>query len=227
MRRETSPPVGSFGLTRPEELAARLRLVVITDRGLAHGRPVMEVVEAALRGGCRAVQLRDKNAPARELLVQARALLQVTRDHGALLFINDRADVALAAGADGVHLGPDDIPVAAVREWVGDRLLIGYSTDDPDRARRARADGADYIGCGAVFGTRTKDVGGEAIGPERLDALARSVEIPVVGIGGITVANVGEVAATAAAGAAVVGSVMGAPDPEAVVRALLGLLERG
>jgi thiamine-phosphate pyrophosphorylase len=203
------------------ELAERLRLLVLTDRRLAAPRDVMTVVEAALRAGCRAVQLRDKGASARELLQSARALRTLARKHGALLFVNDRVDVALAAGADGVHLGPSDLPVGAVRAWVGDRLLVGFSTDDPERARQAVAEGADYLGCGAVFGTRTKDVGDEAIGTDRLDQVARAVPVPVLGIGGITPGNVAEVAATAAAGAAVVGSVMSAPDPEAAVRSLL------
>lgn len=203
------------------ELAERLRLLVLTDRRLAAPRDVMTVVEAALRAGCRAVQLRDKGASARELLQFARALRTLARKHGALLFVNDRVDVALAAGADGVHLGPSDLPVGAVRAWVGDRLLVGFSTDDPERARQAVAEGADYLGCGAVFGTRTKDVGDEAIGTGRLDQVARAVPVPVLGIGGITPGNVAEVAATAAAGAAVVGSVMSAPDPEVAVRSLL------
>ncbi|HSH45058.1 MAG TPA: thiamine phosphate synthase, partial [Longimicrobiales bacterium] len=160
------------------------------------------------------------------------------------LFINDRLDVALAADADGVHLGPDDLPVRAAREAVdrargqqvgtrratpgqhgraARRFLIGYSTDDPDTARQAAADGADYIGCGAVFGTTSKaEVGDERIGPQRLARVAAAVDIPVVGIGGITPANVPEVAATGAAGAAVIGAVMKAPDVEDAVRRLLG-----
>ena len=211
-------PPGRIGA---EELADHLRLLVLTDRRLAAPRDVMEVVEAALRGGCRAVQLRDKGASARELLRSARTLRSLTRAHGALLFVNDRVDVALAAGADGVHLGPGDLPVGAVRAWVGDRLMVGFSADDPERARHAVSEGADYLGCGAVFGSRTKDVGDEAIGTCRLDQVARAVPVPVVGIGGITPENVASVAATAAAGTAVVGSVMSAPDPEAAARSLL------
>lgn len=212
---------GRVSLPRGGALARLLRLVVVTDRGLAAPRPVAQVVEEALAAGCRAVQLRDKQASARELLEQARALVSLTRAHGALLFVNDRVDVALAAGADGVHLGPSDLPVASVRQWVGSRLLVGYSTDNPNEAGEAERLGADYVGCGAVFGTRTKDVGNEAIGPARLDQVAAAVSIPVVGIGGVTPENVGLVAATRAAGAAVVGAVMAAPDSAVATRLLL------
>jgi thiamine-phosphate pyrophosphorylase len=201
-----------------------LRLIVITDRGLAAPRDVLTIVQAALDAGAPAIQLRDKSATAADLLRQARTLLPRTRAAGALLFINDRLDVALAAGADGVHLGPDDLPVTAARRTAPPGFLVGCSTDDPDVARRAEADGADYIGCGAVFGTRTKtEVGTERIGVQRLDEVAAAVTIPVVGIGGITTGNVAGVAASRAAGAAVVSAVMGAADPAAAVTALLGL----
>jgi len=204
-----------------------LRLIVITDAKLAAPRTVSEVVTAALEAGAPAIQLRDKDANARELLAQAEALLPVVREHGALLFINDRMDVALLAGADGVHLGPDDLPVAAARRIAPPGFLIGHSTDDPRTAQLAERDGADYIGCGAVFGTSTKkDVGDERIGTARLDRVARAVRIPVVGIGGITLENVGAVGATAARGVAVAGAVMAAPDPGGAARDLLDGFER-
>jgi len=210
--------MSSPGVTRtPPDL----RLIVITDVALAAPHTVRDVVAAALDAGAPAIQLRDKDAPASTLLEEARELLTLVRRYGALLFINDRVDVALAAGADGVHLGPDDLPVSAARRIAPD-LLIGYSTDNPERAREAERDGADYIGCGAVFGTSTKDVGEEAIGIGRLNQVADAVAIPVVGIGGITTSNAGEVAASRAAGAAVVGAVMVAPDPAHAVRELLG-----
>jgi thiamine-phosphate pyrophosphorylase len=203
-----------------------LRLIVITDTALAAPRSVRDVVAAALDAGAPAIQLRDKHSDASTLLEEARELLTLVRRYGALLFINDRVDVALAAGADGVHIGPDDLPVAAARR-TAPHLLIGYSTDDPDIARRAQQEGADYIGCGAVFGTRTKDVGTEAIGIGRLDQVADAVTIPVVGIGGITTENIGELAGSRAAGAAVVGAVMAAPDPAEAVRTLLLPFRRG
>ena len=141
--------------------AEALRLIVITDRELAAPRRVVDVVSAALTAGARAVQLRDKRASAAELLESARELRALTWQGDALLIVNDRLDVALAADADGVHLGPDDLPVAAVRRCVPAHFLVGFSTDDPDRARRAEADGADYLGCGAVYATGSKADGGE------------------------------------------------------------------
>lgn len=197
-----------------------LRLIVVTDTALAAPRSVRDVVADALDAGAPAIQLRDKNADASTILAEARELLTLVRRYGALLFINDRIDVALAAGADGVHLGPDDIPIEAARR-IAPGLLIGYSTDDPEEARRAQDAGADYIGCGAVFGTRTKDVGGEAIGIDRLNEVAEAVSIPVVGIGGVTVENVHEIGRSKAAGAAVVGAVMAAEDPAGAVRSML------
>ena len=138
-----------------------------------------------------------------------------------MLIINDRVDVALAAGADGAHLGPSDLSIAAARRAVPADFLLGFSTDDPERARTAVAEGADYIGCGAVFGTTSKDVGGEAIGVGRLDEVARAIDAPTIGIGGIDETNVAAVATTHAAGVAVVSSVMAAADPGAVAAQLI------
>jgi thiamine-phosphate pyrophosphorylase len=198
-----------------------LRLIVITDAAMARPRTIFDIVRTAVTAGAPAVQLRDKQATARELFSQATELRAITSAHNALLFINDRLDVALAAGADGVHLGPDDMPVDAARRASPPGFLIGTSTDDPEYARAAQDAGADYIGCGAVFGTTSKDVGGERIGTDRLRSVVNAVQIPVVGIGGINSANVSLVAETGAAGAAVIGAVMTAGDAAAAVRALL------
>lgn len=182
----------------------------------------MDVVRGAVSGGATAVQLRDKSASARELAAAGRQILEVTRPAGALFFINDRTDIALAVGADGVHLGPEDLPVSVARSIGGPTLLIGASTDDPVRARALVEEGADYIGCGTVYVTTTKPDAGSAIGLSRLDEVARAVSVPVVGIGGIGVAGSGEVRAkTQAAGVAVVGAVMTADDPARVTGELL------
>ena len=203
-------------------LRDRLRLIVITDADIAKPRTVLDVVQAAVSVGAPSIQIRDKTAPARELAATGRALLPITRAAGALLFINDRVDVALAIGADGVHVGPDDIPVSAIRPIVPKGFLIGTSTDDPEEAHRLVSEGADYLGCGTVYRTTTKSDAGEAIGIDRLKQVILAVDVPVVGIGGVTVVRSREIAdETGAAGVAVIRAVMGAPDPSEAVRGLL------
>lgn len=204
------------------ELAEALRVIVITDAGFAAPRTVEEVVEEALAAGARTIQLRDKSASALALFHQARRLLCLTRRWDALLFVNDRFDVALAAGADGVHVGPHDLPVAEVRSVAPAGFLIGHSASDPDLARQSEADGADYIGCGPVFPTDTKKDAGEVTGVEGLASVASSVAIPVVGIGGIGPKEALAIARSSeAAGVAVVSAVMAAADPGAALREIL------
>lgn len=232
-----------------DELARRLRLVVITDEGLARPRSLDDLVAAAVEAGASAVQLRMKGASAREMFEVGQRILPVVRGGGALFFVNDRVDVALALDADGVHVGPNDMPVAAARRAVSAArqspaqagakgataspgtggagsnvarpFLIGASSDDPVVAATLVADGADYIGCGTVFPTTTKADAGEAIGLEGLQRVVDAVEVPVVGIGGIDAAGAARIAAeTGAAGVAVVGAVMGADDVRRAVRAL-------
>lgn len=198
-----------------------LRILVITDAGLAAPRGVTEVVGAALAGGARSVQLRNKGDPPRALVELGRELRALTRAHGALLFVNDRVDLALAVEADGVHVGPHDLPVAAVRSITPAGFLVGRSADDPEVARLAVAEGADYVGCGTVYATTTKADAGDVIGLEGLAAVVRAVPVPVVAIGGITVERAREIVPTGAAGVAVVGAVMSAPDPAEAVRRLL------
>ncbi|HSJ32534.1 MAG TPA: thiamine phosphate synthase [Longimicrobiales bacterium] len=204
-----------------------LRLIVITDRTLAGERSVVDIVRAALAAGAPAIQVRDKDATARELAELTRKLLPLAKAADALLFVNDRLDVALATGADGVHLGPDDIPLSAARRIAPAPFIIGCSTDDPVRARELERDGASYIGCGAVFGTVTKDTGGERIGIDRLNEVARAVSIPVVAIGGVSPDTIDQVVGSEASGAAVVGAVMAASDPAAVTLRLLEGWGRG
>lgn len=202
-------------------LREALRVLVITDGGLAGARGVVRVVDEALEAGARAVQLRNKGEDARRLIEVGRELRRRTRAHRALLFVNDRLDVALALEADGVHLGPDDLPVGVARSAAPPGFLIGRSADDPGVARRAVQDGADYIGCGTVYATSTKTDAGDVIGVAGLVRVVKAVAVPVVGIGGITTSRAPEVATTGAAGVAVVGAVMAAPDPAEATRRLL------
>ncbi len=203
------------------ELARRLRLIVITDRGLASPRDLRDVTGEALRAGAPAVQLREKHLPPRDLFPLARRLCTDAHAHDALFFVNDRLDLALAVGADGVHLGPDDLPVTAARRIAPPGFLIGRSAADAAQARKAIADGADYLGCGSVYTTRTKAGAGEAIGPSRLAEVVRAADAPVIGIGGITIRRATDVLATGATGCAVVSAVMAARDPARAVRAFL------
>ena len=205
-------------------LAARLRLMVLTHPHPACGRDLTHVVAECCDAGATAIELRDKDATAEELLALAEALLPVARARDALLIINDRMDVALAAGADGVHLGPDDLPVDAACRISPPGFLLGYSTDEPEEARRAAIAGADYLGVGAVYGTRSKPgLEGEAIGPDRVRAVLAAGGLPGVGIGGITAENACALARVGA-GVAVLAAVMGADRPGRAVRAILEAL---
>ena len=208
-------------MSRPEELRDLLRLLVITDGPLAAPRSVVDIVAQAVEAGARAVQLRNKGESARELIAVGRDLRVLTREHGALLLVNDRLDVALSLDADGVHLGPEDLPIAAARAIVPGAFFIGRSADDPEVAQRAVAEGASYIGCGTVYSTTTKGDAGDVIGLGGLERVARSVDVPVVAIGGITADRAVEIAGTSAAGVAVVGAVMAAPAPGEAVRSLM------
>ena len=203
------------------QLGRRLRLVVITDERLAEPLGLEHVLSQALEAGAPAIQLRAKDATAREVTAMARRLLPMVRSAGALFFVNDRLDVALATGADGVHLGPDDLPVEEVRSAVPRDFIVGYSTDDPEEAARAEADGADYLGAGTVYPTTNKSDPGAVIGLSGLQRVVEAVSIPVVGIGGITPERAADVAGVGARGIAVIGAVMGAPDPGEAVRGLL------
>lgn len=202
-------------------LAERLKLIIITDRSLAGRRGYLPAVRGALQAGATCVELRDKRATSRELLEMAVILRPLVDEFSALFLVNDRFDIALAAGAHGVHLGEDDPPVSEVRRVVPRNLLIGRSADTEADAQEAAAAGADYIGVGSVFGTATKpELRGEVIGTERLARVASAVSIPVVGIGGITRDNAGQVLKAGAVGVAVVSAVMGAADPLAAAKEL-------
>jgi thiamine-phosphate diphosphorylase len=202
------------------DLRERLRVMVITDPDCG-GRDLVDVVRAALRGGAPAIQLRIKHGAARDMVEMAHALLALTRPAGALLFVNDRVDVAVIAGADGAHIGQDDLPVGAARRVSPPGFLLGVSAESVELAVQAEAEGADYLGVGPVYATGSKADAGEPIGLGRIAEVAASVRIPVVGIGGIGIGNARSVVESGAAGVAVISAVMRADDPESAVRDLL------
>jgi thiamine-phosphate pyrophosphorylase len=198
----------------------RFDLYVITDLELARGRSHIEIARAALDGGADAIQLRDKSSTSLKLCRLAAEIHPMARKFGAVFVINDRADVALAAGADGVHVGPEDLPARECRRLLPRPLVLGVSAGTREEARKAEKEGADYVGVGPVFPTATKPDAGQAIGLEQLAAIAHAVSIPTIGIGGITLDNVAGVIEAGAAGAAVVSAVVSAEDMAAAARAL-------
>ena len=198
----------------------RYDLYVVTDTELSRGRSHVEIARAALEGGADAVQIRDKSSSAMNLSRSASDIQPIARKFGAVFIVNDRVDVALLADADGAHVGQGDLPVREARRLLPRPRILGVSAGSEEEARRAEKEGADYLGVGPVFPTMTKPDAGEALGLETLSAIARSVSIPVVAIGGITLDNVAQVFGAGAAGAAVVSAVLTAEDMAAAARAL-------
>jgi thiamine-phosphate pyrophosphorylase len=176
-----------------------------------------------LRGGADVVQLRHKTLARGELLDLARRLRKVTSAAGALFVVNDYLDLALLSGADGVHLGPDDLSIASARRLAGDRLLIGASASKPPEARAAIAAGADYIGCGATFATLLKP-DKNVIGPAAVAAVSKAVTVPVFAIGGIEESNIGQLTALGLHRVCVIRAVADAADPESAARRLRTIL---
>ena len=180
----------------------------------------------AIEGGAGVVQVRMKAAPAGEILAAARAIVDLARGR-ALVIVNDRADLAVLAGADGVHVGEEDLPVAEARRIVGPHLLVGRSTRTLAEARAALAAGADHVGFGPMFATRTKSIAAEPRGLPALRELAAALPAPVVAIGGITRETVGEVAAAGAAAAAVIEDLLARGDVRERARLLAGAFAAG
>jgi len=196
------------------------RLYLVTDRTRTGGRPLPEVVEAAVRGGVDAVQLREKDLPAGALFELARELRRRCTRHGVRLLINDRIDVALAVGADGVHLPVDSFAAGDARALVGPGRLIGVSTHSLEQAQRASAAGADFVVFGPVFATPSKRPFGPPLGLEALAQAAGAVSVPVFAIGGVTAARADAVCRHGAHGIAAIAAVLEATDPTAAARAL-------
>lgn len=195
-------------------------LCLVTDRAACLGRPLEKVVVGAVAAGARLVQLREKDLPARELLQLGARLLGPVRAGGAALVVNDRVDVALALGADGVHLGGGSLPVRAARRLVGDRALVGASVHSLEEAVRAEEEGADYLLLGTIFETRSHP-GVKPAGTALIARVVAAVRVPVIAIGGINPRNAAAVMEAGAAGAAVISAIQSAEDVEGATRALL------
>lgn len=201
------------------------RLYLVVDDSLLGNRPLEDVVRAAAAGGVTVIQLRHKSSDMRRALDAAELLRRVTLELGLPLIINDRVDIALAVRADGVHLGPEDLPISVARRLLGAGSIIGASTGTVEEARLAVAEGADYLGVGSLFGTQTKLDAGDPIGTGGLREIVRVVSIPVVGIGGVNAGNVASVIEAGAAGAAVVSAIICADDVEAAAREIRQKIE--
>jgi thiamine-phosphate pyrophosphorylase len=193
-------------------------LALITDRHLCQTLPLEEAVAQAVEGGANLVQLREKDLPAADLLALAEKLRAVTRGR-ALFLVNDRLDVALACAADGVHLPEHGLSVAATRRLAGDGFIIGRSVHSVAEAVRAQEEGADYVQVGAIFASRSHPDQAPA-GLGLLEAVAAAVTIPILAVGGITAANVGDVLRAGASGAAVISAILGAPSPREAAHGL-------
>ena len=200
-----------------------LKLYAITDRGCLRGRDIVEQVELAILGGVTCVQLRDKGISDRELLSEAKLLLSVCRPYGVPLIVNDNWQVALHSGADGVHVGIEDAPVADIRSAAGERFIIGATAKTIHQAQYAEGSGADYLGVGAVFPSPTKK-NALRITPDMLRDICASVRIPVCAIGGITKDNARSILGCGQAGIAVVSAIFAEDDVRAAAAELSAML---
>jgi thiamine-phosphate pyrophosphorylase len=196
-------------------------LYVVTDRHQTGGRPLVALLAQAVGAGLRAIQLREKDLGTRELLALCRELLSLARRSGARVLLNDRLDLVLAAGADGVHLRADSLPVSIARQLLGPHRLIGVSAHSVEEVARAEADGADFVVLGPIYETASKMRYGPAIGLSPLAEATQGRRIPVFAIGGVTASRVPELRKAGAAGAAVISAVLGADSVESATHTLL------
>jgi thiamine-phosphate pyrophosphorylase len=197
-----------------------LSLYLVTDPEMTARRGLLETVAAAIAGGVTIVQLRQKDGPARLMAEAGRSLQALLAPHGIPLIVNDRVDVAQAIGADGIHVGQDDLPPAAARAMLGPDAIIGLSVTREEELGTFDSAVTDYVGLSPIFPTGTKSDAGPALGEAGFAALRRRLSCPVVAIGGITAANAARAIAAGADGIAVVSAICAAADPRAAARAL-------
>jgi len=212
-----------------EEIPAPLCAIIDTDAAARVGWPVIDLAKAFLDGGARFLQLRAKSMPGGQMLETATAIAGLARSCGARVIINDRADIARLSGADGVHVGQEDLAPAAVRAIAGDEAIVGLSTHTVDQLERAAAKPVSYLAIGPVFGTTTKATGYDAIGLEMVREAARRAHargLPLVAIGGITLDLAPSVIAAGAASVAVIGDLLSTGDPARRTREFTETLNR-
>lgn len=196
------------------------KLYVITGEQFHPGRPMIDVMEEAIKGGCDIIQLRDKKSSRREVLAKAKALRELTLRYGVTFIVNDYIDIALAVDADGIHLGQDDLPLSDARKIVGDKI-IGISTHAIDEARQAERDGADYIGVGPVFPTKSKEDVVDPVTTSYVRQVAAEINIPFVAIGGIKLHNVDQVLEAGARRICAISEIVGSSDIQGTCRTFL------
>lgn len=201
-------------------------LYAIIDNSIRSDLSNIEIAKRVLAGGARILQVRGKGLSSKELLNQSREIRKLTREAGATFIVNDRADIALLSDADGVHLGQDDLPISEARKILGRGKLIGISTHNIEQALKAEQEGADYIGFGPVFGTKTKADAEEAKGIEALKEVKKKVSIPVIAIGGINLENLKEVIAAGADGVAVISAIVKAENIEETTKRFIEAFKR-
>ena len=199
-------------------------LYVVTDSDLSKGRTDAEVARLAYEGGADAVQLRMKHSDGREMLEQALEIRKVADEYCRFFFVNDRVDIALASGADGVHLGQSDIPLEVARDLMGETAIIGISVNNVEQAVAAAEGGADYIGIGAIFNTSTKPDAKQGVGLGAIYEIRQAVDIPIVAIGGINRGNIQDVVRAGADAAAVVSAVVAQDDIRSAAHELRDLI---
>ena len=202
--------------------SSKLRLYAVTDRSWLNGGRLVDAVDAALDGGATFVQLREKALDPADLLAEARQLAALCHARQVPFVVDDNVDIALAAGADGVHVGQSDLAARRARALLGPDKILGVSAHNADEALAAQADGADYLGCGAAFVTGTK-LDAHPVSAETMRAVTAAVDIPVVAIGGISAANIGQLNGRGLAGVAVVSGIFAQPDITAAARELYRL----
>ena len=197
------------------------RLLVVTDRHQTNGRPLVPLLQRVVNAVAPAIQLRERDLSARELLTLAREVQVVTASRRSQLLINDRIDVALALEGVGVHLRSNSLPVTVARQMLGTQRLLGISAHSVEEAVQAASQGADYIVLGPIYETPSKQLFGPPLGVHTLEKACRLVRIPIIGIGGVTAARAREMRRAGAFGAAVITAILGAADVESATRELL------